>query len=63
MACRKQTITMLTTSEVAWLLHVHSNTVRRWADRGRLRIYRACGRCERRLRRADVARLLAKLGA
>ena len=63
MARHEQTIAMLRTSDVAWLLGTHSNTVRRWADQGLIRAYRTSRRGDRRFRREDVARLLAKLDA
>jgi excisionase family DNA binding protein len=52
---------MLTVREVAWLLHIHPNTARRWADRGIIRAYRITPRGDRRFRRADIARFLAEL--
>lgn len=52
---------MLTVREVARLLHIHSNTVRRWADRGIIKAYRISRRGDRRFRRADIARFLADL--
>jgi len=52
---------MLTVREVARLLHIHSNTVRRWSDRGILRVYRITHRGDRRFRREDIARFLAEL--
>jgi excisionase family DNA binding protein len=52
---------MLTVREVADLLHIHTNTVRRWSDRGVLRAYRIAQRGDRRFRREDVARFLADL--
>ena len=54
---------MLTVKEVAWLLHIHSNTVRRWSDRGIIRAYRITHRGDRRFRREDIARFLAELNA
>jgi len=54
---------MLTVREVARLLHIHSNTVRRWADQGILRAYRITRRGDRRFRREDIARFLAELNA
>ena len=63
MAYHEQIITMLSISDVAWLFGIHSNTVRRWADRGIIRACRSNSRGDRRFRRRDVARLLAKLGA
>ena len=54
---------MLTVREVARLLHIHSNTVRRWANRGILRAYHITPRGDRRFRREDIARFLAELNA
>jgi excisionase family DNA binding protein len=45
---------MLTVSEVAYLLHVHPNTVRHWADGGLLNAYRLGTRRDRRFKREDV---------
>ena len=52
---------MLTVTEVAHMLHVHTNTVRRWSDRGLIRAYRISRRGDRRFRREDIARFLAEL--
>ncbi len=52
---------MLTVREVARLLHIHSNTVRRWSDRGLIRVYRISRRGDRRFKREDIARFLAEL--
>lgn len=52
---------MLTVREVAQLLHIHTNTVRRWSDQGILRAYRIAHRGDRRFRREDVAHFLAEL--
>ena len=54
---------MLTVREVARLLNVHSNTVRRWSDRGILKAYRITHRGDRRFRREDITRFLAELSA
>jgi len=53
--------TMLTTSEVAQLLHVHINTVRRWSDHGLIRAYRICTRGDRRFDREEIVRFLTKM--
>jgi len=52
---------MLTVKEVARLLHIHSNTVRRWSDRGIIRAYHITPRGDRRFMREDIARFLAEL--
>ena len=52
---------MLTVKEVAQLLHIHSNTVRRWANQGIIRAYRITSRGDRRFRREDISRFLAEL--
>lgn len=52
---------MLTIREVTRLLHIHPNTLRRWSDRGIIRAFRITRRGDRRFRRKDIARFLAKL--
>ena len=52
---------MLTTSDVAHLLNVHINTVRRWSNQGILRSYRIGSRGDRRFRREDIASFLSKM--
>lgn len=49
---------MLTASEVADMLHLHVNTVKRLGDRGELPFYRVCKRGDRRFRLDDVMRFL-----
>lgn len=51
---------MLTVREVAQLLHIHSNTVRRWSDRGIIRAYHITRRGDRRFNQGDIARFLAE---
>ncbi len=53
---------LLTTGEVAHLLHIHINTARRWSNRGLLPACRIGPRRDRRFRREDVLRLLAGPG-
>jgi excisionase family DNA binding protein len=52
---------MLNIKEVAQLLHVHSNTIRRWADQGLIITHRINRRGDRRFRREDVADFIARL--
>jgi excisionase family DNA binding protein len=49
---------MLTASEVAEMLHLHVNTVKRLGDRGELQFYRVCKRGDRRFRLEDVLEFL-----
>ena len=49
---------MLTASEVAAMLHLHVNTVKRLGDRGELPFYRVCKRGDRRFRLEDVMSFL-----
>jgi excisionase family DNA binding protein len=49
---------MLTASEVAEMLHLHVNTVKRLGDRGELPFYRVCKRGDRRFRMEDVMSFL-----
>jgi len=53
---------LMTVREVAGLLHVHPNTLRRWSSSGRIRAYRISARGDRRFRREEVIRFLAELG-
>jgi len=54
---------MLTVNEVARLLHVHPNTLRRWSNRGRIRAYRINPRGDRRYRLRDIECFLAQLNS
>jgi excisionase family DNA binding protein len=51
---------MLTASEVAKMLHLHVNTVKRLGDRGELPFYRVCSRGDRRYRLRDVEAFLTR---
>ena len=50
---------LLTARQVAQLLNVHVNTVRRWSDRGILKAYRIGPRGDRRFSRVDIDMFLA----
>jgi len=54
---------MLTVGEVARMLHVHPNTLRRWSNRGRIRSYRINPRGDRRYRLRDIKGFLAQLNS
>ncbi len=54
MANRREIDTMLTISDVANLLSVHINTVRRWSNQGILKVYRIGSRGDRRFRQEDI---------
>ena len=47
----------LTTGDVARILNIHPNTVRRWANNGTLKAYRIGSRHDRRFKREDIDRL------
>jgi len=49
---------MLTVREVARMLNVHLNTVRRWSNLGILRSYRVGPRSDRRFLKEDVDKFL-----
>ncbi len=51
---------LLTASEVAEMLHLHVNTVKRLGDRGELPFFRVCSRGDRRCRLEDVMAFLAR---
>lgn len=53
---------MLTTSEVARILSVHINTVRRWSNQGILKAYRIGSRGDRRFKREDIANFFSSDG-
>ena len=63
MVNHKKISPMLTTSEVAHLLNVHINTVRRWSNQGILKAYRIGSRGDRRFQREDVMSFLSKMSS
>ena len=52
------TNSMLTVREVSQILHVHSNTLRRWSDMGIIKAYRIGPRGDRRFRQEDITLML-----
>ena len=63
MVGHKEIDAMLTASEVARLLHVHVNTVRRWSNQGILKAYRSGSRGDRRFRPEDIISFLSELAS
>ena len=60
MANQKEINPMLTVSDVARLLSVHINTVRRWSNQGILKAYRVGSRGDRRFRQEDITSFLSQ---
>jgi len=60
MANQREIDPMLTTSDVARLLNVHINTVRRWSNQGILKGYRVGSRGDRRFRQEDITHFLSR---
>ena len=52
---------LLTTGNVARLLNIHVNTVRRWCNKGILRVCRVGSRGDRRFQLQEVYGLIAEL--
>ncbi len=60
MANHKEIDPMLTVSDVARLLSIHTNTVRRWSNQGILKVYRVGSRGDRRFRQEDITSFLSQ---
>ena len=54
---------MLTTSEVARILNLHINTIRRWSNQGILKAYRIGSRGDRRFKREDIDEFFSSDGS
>jgi excisionase family DNA binding protein len=54
---------LMTVRDVARLLNIHNNTVRRWSDRGMIKAYRINHRGDRRFKREEIVRFLSELNA
>jgi excisionase family DNA binding protein len=63
MAIGNLTDNMLTVGEVAKVLHVHPNTLRRWADKGIIKSYSITSRGDRRFMSQDISQFLTKMHA
>jgi excisionase family DNA binding protein len=59
MVIRDEVMPMLTVKDVAVILNIHVNTVRRWSDQGILKSYRITSRGDRRFRQQDIASFLS----
>ncbi|MFC1871030.1 helix-turn-helix domain-containing protein [Chloroflexota bacterium] len=51
----------MTVREVALLLHVHPNTLRRWSESGIIKAYRISSRGARRFTKEDILKFLSEL--
>jgi excisionase family DNA binding protein len=58
MLIKNEIAPMLTVKDVALMLNIHVNTVRRWSDQGILKAYRITSRGDRRFRQQDIAKFL-----
>jgi excisionase family DNA binding protein len=61
MAINNQMENMLTVREVSKLLHVHPNTLRRWADKGIIEAYRITARGDRRFSSKNIVSFISKM--
>jgi len=52
---------LLKVKEVARMLHIHENTVRRWSDKGVLKSYRIGTRGDRRFIQNDIIHFVSRL--
>jgi len=60
MVSPKEMDKMLTVSDVARLLNVHINTIRRWSNQGILKAYRIGSRGDRRFQQEDITNFLSE---
>jgi excisionase family DNA binding protein len=51
---------LLRISDVAEMLHVHPNTLRRWSEQGKIEAYRIGPRGDRRFRQSDISGFIAE---
>ncbi len=60
MVIEKQPVALMTVREVAELLNIHNNTVRRWSDQGIIKTYRISRRGDRRFKKEDILSFLSE---
>lgn len=58
MVTEGQLTALLTVRDVARILHIHPNTLRRWSDKGLIKAYRITGRGDRRFSQKEVERFI-----
>lgn len=63
MVTDNKTEPLLKVREVAKLLNIHDNTLRRWSDQGIIKTYRNSHKGYRRFKEEDIAQFLAKFNA
>jgi excisionase family DNA binding protein len=61
MVIRQDILPLLTIGHVSRVLHVHTNTIRRWSDQGILKSYRIGSRGDRRFDSEDISRFQIEL--
>ncbi len=61
MVTKKDSERLLTLVEVADLMHVHPNTLRRWCGQGKIMSYRISIRGDRRFKKSDIDLFLGAL--
>ena len=52
---------MMTIAEVSRILHIHPNTLRRWADKGVIKSYCITPRGDRRFVTRDIKEFIARM--
>jgi excisionase family DNA binding protein len=63
MAIDKLNDKMMTVAEVSALLHIHPNTLRRWADKGIIKSFCITPRGDRRFMSRDIDQFLSAMNA